>query len=147
MSVNDYLVRDNIKDIVPQKNVDARKTDDFMYSNSEPISYYARGNGVDLTSNSDLYEIIKVVKDLTDKHFFVRDLVWKVDVKRRRAIFTFKLGNGDEEDQYFLDGVKTYILTNVGYKMGPNYSSESELLKNEEGQLVLKLTIMKDQKE
>jgi hypothetical protein len=155
MSLNDYLmikeqqyfpsevkeVEDTV-DIVPSPSL--RDADDFMYSNSEPMSYYARGNGFDLTSNSDLYEIVKVVKDLTDKHFFVRDLVWKANIKRREVELLFTLGTGDEADQFFMDGVEHYIITNIGYKLGPYYSSEKEMITGDDGQLTLKLTIKRN---
>ena len=125
--------------------------DEFMYSNSEPQSYYAKGSGFDLADNQDLYEVIKSVKDLTDRHLYVRDMTWKVNVAHRKAVFSFKLGENEDENEagndFFFEGIQQHLMTQLFNKFGPLYKIETEKSKDNDGQFIMKMTVEKDDKE
>jgi len=117
--------------------------DEFMYSNSDPLSYYSRGNGINLADNSDLYEVIKLVKDVTDKHLYMRDMTWKVNIANRSANFIFRLGDEDDTDTngFFLQGVQQYIVSELWKRYGPFYDVNAEFLKNDNGADIMNLTV------
>jgi len=120
--------------------------EDFRKSNTEPMTYYAKGNGFDLTDNSDLYEVVKLVKDMVDRHLYMRDLTWKVDIAHRKAVFVFTLGNlyyEDEVDDFFLQGVQQYVTGDMMKRYGSLYNIDSEFSKNGTGQNIMTLTVKK----
>jgi len=122
--------------------------DEYLYSNSEPMTYYANGNGFELTDNDQLYEIIKLVHELTDKHFFVRDLTWKANIKHRYVEFIFKLGEGDDEaDKFFLDGVHAYLNSEILKNFGPLYNVYKEPFVDSVGKNSAKITVKKKSEE
>jgi len=146
---NDYPSEEIDVEEIPNNSDPTLNSDEFLYSNSDSMSFYARGNGFDIADNQDLYEIIKLVKDLTDKHLYFRDMFWKVDVARRKAVFNFILGKEvtDESDEFFLKGVQQYVTTQMIKKFGNLYMIDAKFLNNSEGQKIMKLTIERDKNE
>jgi hypothetical protein len=140
----DFITDEIEVEKIPDNSDPILNADEFMNSNSKLMSLYADGKGFNLTDNLDLYEVIKLVKDLTDKHFYFKDLVWKADIANRKVVITFKLGNGKEENDFFLQGVKQYILTQIFKKFGSVYTIDTEFLKNTEKQDIMKLTVFKN---
>jgi hypothetical protein len=98
---------------IPNNSDQVPNTSDFMYSNSEPLTYYARGNGFDLTDNQDFYEVIKLIKDFVDRNVFAKNMTWKADIKNRKLQISFTVGDGSETDEFFFDGLRMYILSKV----------------------------------
>lgn len=146
---NDFPSEEINVEKIPNNSDPTLNSDEFLYSNSDSMSFYARGNGFNITDNLDLYEIIKLVKDLTDKHLYFRDMSWNVDVVRRKAIFNFILGKEvtDESDEFFLKGVQQYVTTQMIKKFGNLYMIDAKFLNNNEGQKTMKLTIERDKNE
>ena len=145
----DYLGKDKVSDSINTKgiidvSVPILDPSDFMKSNTDMQTYYSQGKGFDVADNSGLYEVIKLVKDMTDKHLYVKDIVWKVDIANRQAVFTFTLGDSetpDEGNDFFLQGIQQYIIAELIRKYGPLYKIDTEFLKNEVGQKVMKMTV------
>jgi len=130
-----------VKDPVDMSD-EVQCSDKYMYSNSEPMSYYAKGNGFDLEDNGELYEVIKAIHELTDKHFYVRDLTWKANIKHRFVEFIFKLGEGDDEtDKFFLDGVYSYFVSEITKQFGPTYDFDKEPFVDSNGKHSVKITV------
>lgn len=136
-------------DEVPDNSDPILDADEFLKPNAETLEIYAKGKGFDLTDNQDLYEVVKLVKDMTDKHLYMKDMTWKVDIKNRKAIFTFRLGEDEELDQndFFLQGVEKYIISEMWRKYGPLYDVNAEFLKDAKGRDVMKLAVEKDDNE
>jgi len=125
---------------IPDNSDPILNADEFMYSNSEPQNYYSRGKGFDLTDNSELYEIIKLVKDLTDRHFYIKNMTWKVNIAHREAEFVFKLRDGDDSNEFFLNGVREFISSEVVRVFGQRYSIDTSYL-NDSGHDVMKVVV------
>jgi hypothetical protein len=121
--------------------------EDHMYSNSDIQSFYSRGNGFITDNHSDYYEAIKAVKDLTDKHLFLRDMTWKVDISNgNKIVFTFIVTkiDSDETTDFFLDGVQQHLTLNLIRKLGEIYDFDSKILSDEENHKILKLTLTRN---
>lgn len=134
---------------IPDNSDATLDADEFLYGNSQLISYYSKGNGFKLNDNQDYYEVIKMVKDMTDKHFYHRDMVWKVDVAHNKAVFQFKLGKSEnlEQNNFFLSGIQQYILTGLLKKFGDSYKIDTEFSKSLDGQDVMTVKVEKDKKQ
>jgi hypothetical protein len=129
---------------IPDNSDPIGDVDDFK-PNSEMQKFYARGSGLDITDNQDLYEVVKMVKDMTDKHLYARDMTWKVDIANRKATFSFISGENEDDvvNEFFLQGVQQYIITEILRKFGPLYKIDSDFLKNKDGRNVMKLVVQK----
>lgn len=146
---DDEILFDQIKvKKIPDNSDQVLNADEFMKSNTELQTYYANGSGIDFVDDQGLYEVVKLVKDLTDKHLFIRNVVWKVDIAHRMAVFTFKLGDKDSKssDDFFLAGVERYLISELWKKYGPLYKIEAEFLKDDEDN-IMRLTVIKDDNE
>jgi len=118
--------------------------EDYTYSNSDMQSFYSRGNGFVTDDHAEFYEAIKAVKDLTDKHLFLRNMTWKVGMKDDKIIFTFTVTNleSEEETDFFLHGVQQHLVLNLIRRLGNIYEIDSKFIKDEEDHQILKI-IMK----
>ena len=122
--------------------------EEFLKPNSEIQKAYAKGTGFDLTSNSDLYEVVKLVKDMTDKHLYMRDMTWNVDIAHRKAKFTFRLNDemSSEADDFFLQGVQQYVMKEMIQKFGPLYKLDTRFLRDTSGR-IMEMTVEKEKDE
>jgi len=134
---------------VPDNSDPILNADEFLYSNADAQSFYARGNGFNITDNQDLYEVIKLIKDMTDRHLYMRELSWKVDVKNRRAHFIFRLGNEENDitEDFFLQGINQYVISELWKKYGPLYDVDVKFDKDGSGQNVMEMTVAKNKDE
>ena len=132
---------------IPDNSDPILNADEFMYSNTDNQTFYARGNGSDIPDNQDFYEVIKLVKDMTDKHIYVRDMVWKVDIIRRRAIFNFTVGDDEESievNDFFLQGIQQHLLRNMWKQFGALYKIDTKFVKDNEGRDMMRIEVYKD---
>ena len=123
--------------------------EDYTYSNSDMQSFYSRGNGFVADDNSEFYEAIKAVKDLTDKHLFLRNLTWKVEKSSGKIIFSFTVTNLDSEEStnFFLHGVQQHLSLNLIRKFGSIYDIDTKFMKDEENNMILKLILKRNENE
>lgn len=123
---------------------EVESSDKYIYSNSELMSYYGKGSGLDIADNDELYEIVKIVHELTDRHIYLRDLTWKTNIRHRFVDFIFKIGDGtDDYDQFFLDGVCSFLENNIIRQFGPFYKFDKEHFKDDKGKHAVKITVNK----
>jgi hypothetical protein len=127
MSILDYLRnKDEFDNINVKKEPDLSSpignAEDFIKSNSDVLNIYSKGKDFDLTDNQNLYEVVKLMKDILDKHLFVRDIVYKFDIKNRKLTVNIELREGYEDgNYYFLDGFYQYIVSQINLKFGSNF--------------------------
>ena len=133
---------------IPDNSDPILDADEFMKPNAEILNMYSKGQGFDLTDNSDLYEVVKLVKDMTDKHLYMRNMKWKVDIAHRQAKFTFSLGDemSKEADDFFLQGVQNYVMKEMVQKFGPVYKLDTKFSKDNKGR-TMEMTIEKEDDE
>jgi len=134
---------------IPDLSDPILNADEFMKSNSEVMSHYAKGKGFEVIDNQDLYEVVKTVKDMTDKHLYFRDMTWKVNIDHGKAKFIFKIGDDESanENDFFLQGVKRYVISELWKKYGPLYDVDTEFSKDVEGKDLMILTVDKNEEE
>jgi len=120
--------------------------EDYTYSNSDMQSFYSRGNGFVTDDHAEFYEAIKAVKDLTDKHLFLRNMVWKVDSDGKKIIFSFivKKQDSDEATDFFLHGVQQHLILNLIKKFGNIYDFDSKFTKDDDENQILKLILTRN---
>lgn len=134
-----------IVEIIPNNSDPILDSSEFMYTNSEMQAIYSQGKGFELTSNQDLYEVVKLVKDFCDRHQYQRDMTWRVDIANRKAIFTFMLGDqkSKDENEFFLQGVNQYIMSDLYRRFGNLYNVNSEYTRDGEGGILMKMVVEK----
>lgn len=134
---------------IPDLSDPILNADEFMKSNSEVMSHYANGKGFEVIDNQDLYEVVKTVKDMTDKHLYFRDMTWKVNMDHSKAKFIFKIGDDESsnENDFFLQGVKRYVISELWNKYGPLYDVDTEFSNDIDGRKLMILTVEKNEKE
>jgi len=132
---------------VPDTSDKPHGAEDYTYSNSDIQSFYSRGNGFVTDDHAEYYEAVKAIKDLTDKHLFLRNMVWKVNNDGRNIIFSFVVTNleSDEETNFFLKGVQQHLVLNLTKRLGNIYDVNSEFIKDKENHHILKLILTKNQ--
>ena len=121
-----------------------------MYSNTDNQTFYARGNGADIPDNQDFYEVVKLVKDMTDRHLYMRDMTWKVDIARRKAVFTFTVGETEEDievNDFFLQGIQQHLLSSMWKQFGAFYKIDTKFVKDNDGRNIMRLEVKKDKDE
>ncbi|MFW6282044.1 MAG: hypothetical protein ACOC1O_04550 [bacterium] len=116
---------------IPDNSDPILNADEFIKSNSDIMDFYSKGKGFDLTDNLELYEVVKMVKDLLDKHLFQEDVTWKVDIANRKAIFTFKI-KGDN-NKYFLHRIQYYVINKISVKFSNVFDIKTKLINNSFG--------------
>lgn len=116
--------------------------DEYLYSNSELMSHYGNAKDVNINDNSRLDEVVKLIKDIFDKHFYVQNVTWKVDVKNRRVKLSFYVQNSDDgSDAFFLEGLVQHVLTSVARKFADTMELESKEVITIDDKLKLQITI------
>jgi len=128
---------------LPDNSDKPHNADDFMYSNSDMQSFYARGNGFVVNDHQPFYEVIKAIKDLTDRHFFLRDMTWKVNFLSNKATVDFSVGQEEspEADEFFFNGIQQYLMLSLFKKFGNEYKFDTKFFKNIEDRNVMRVTI------
>jgi len=131
---------------VPDASDPIHGAEDHMYSNSDMQSFYSRGNGFVTDNHSEYYEAIKAIKDLTDKHLFLRNMTWRVDLLEKEIIFTFVVTKMDSEDtnDFFLQGIQQHLILNLIRRLGDIYDIDSKISVDEENHKILKLILMRN---
>lgn len=135
---------------IPDKSDYTLNADEFMYSKSDHQSYYSKGNGSEFNDNQEFYEVIKIVKDMTDKHLYNRDLSWKVNVGKGKAEFIFTVGedvDSKESNDFFMKGIEQHLLLNIFKKFGTIFKVESGFFKDDDGKDILKIIVIRDKDE
>jgi hypothetical protein len=118
------------EDVSRETSDEVMNADGYMYSNSDSMSYYSRGNGFEIEDNIDFYEVVKIVKDLTDKHIFLKNLVWKVDIGGGEALFTFELDGEDSSEEvhdFFYESMNQFLVSNILLKFGDFFEFDSRI--------------------
>jgi hypothetical protein len=127
-----FLTRQDIK--VDPISDPLYNADEFLYSNSDIHSYYAQGKGMKIDDNVDFYEIIKIIKDYTDKHLYLKNLTWKVDQKNGRIVFVFEMDQQDASDNLFFASIQQYfhqMLNNISRKFMKKFDMNFEMIETE----------------
>jgi hypothetical protein len=99
--------------------------DDVMYSNADVVSYYSNGIGFDLTDNTELYEIVKLFRDIVDKHLYSNNFKYNITVKNRELKLFFEY---DKEDKhaFFLERLIDIFVTKVSIIFKNQYTFKNE---------------------
>lgn len=84
---------------------------------SPVMGIYSRGDRFEIHDNQDLYQIVKMVKDFTDKHFYAQNFKYLTEVSYRTLTIKIiqnphKIGQGDIMD-YHISSVIQYITSTI----------------------------------
>lgn len=133
---------------IPDNSDPILNADEFMYSNSEIHDYYSKGSGFRVNDSQDFLEIVKEIKDITDKHLFLKNMVWKADIKAKKLIVDFSIAediDSEELDNFFFNGVKQSLIMNLLRRFGSLYKIDSEFLRSDDKKIMrLFFTKIKD---
>ena len=107
---------------------------------------YSDGKHLNISDNQDLFEIVKIIKDFTDKHFYAQNFKYLTEVSYRTLTIKIiqnpnTLGQGDIMD-YHVSSVIQFIISNIERIYPGKYSltSSKKTLSNglEETKVVIK---------
>jgi len=116
--------------------------DEFLYSNTDIMSYYGRGNSFKIKDVQDFYEVIKFVKDLTDKHLFVKNVVWNANIVNNSLIIKFSINkdNSNDVNNFFLNSINRYIVVQIEKRFPKKYKVTSKM-KDRNDNIMITITI------
>ncbi|MFW6312143.1 MAG: hypothetical protein ACOC1K_07910 [Nanoarchaeota archaeon] len=140
---NEFNAEEIPVDKVPDTSVIVRGIDDLMNPDSELQSKYSDGKLINISDNQEFYEVVKLVKDMTDRHIYMRDMTWSVNIADNKAIFTFKLDKVDSKEDYFLEGIKQYVISKLFMNFGNLFDVDSESLKDANERSIMKIIVEK----
>lgn len=106
---------------------DDLETAEEMYGNKSPIlGVYSKGEHLVISDNEQLYEIAKMIKDFTDKHFYNRN--FKYGIKIAYNTLEFKVVDDKSKPEYIrnyhLEGIIQYVLEKVNLMYQEKFDTE-----------------------
>ena len=86
----------------------------FEQEVSPVLDIYGNGKDFEITDNQQLYEIVKMVKDILDKHFYAENFLYNMGVEYNKLIVKFM----DEDEKKDAISIKnsmwtSYILDDI----------------------------------
>jgi hypothetical protein len=120
-------------------------SDEYMYSNAKAMEIYGQGKRFQIEDNTLNYEVVKIVKDIVDRHFYHVQLQFYVQVANKGVVFTFVMDKSDAQYSYFMETLYMFITSQI-YKTYGSYflvSREDEQLEN--NLISLKIKVKKDE--
>lgn len=120
-------------------------TDEYMYSNARALDLYGQGKRFEIEDNLIYYEIVKVVRDLVDKHFYQHPVQFYIQVANKEVVFTFVIGRVDAKYSYFIETLYMFITTQIYRQFGSFFkvSREDEVIDND--RVVLRIKVKKSE--
>jgi len=122
------------------KLIDAILTEEIEYSTEAgfkttkdaPIfNIYGAGKQFRIRDNSILFEIVKMVKDVLDKHFYRDQIIYDIDIKYDVLEMKFVMSRGEYKAEAFVEGIADWIRN----KMFKKYDDKSFIIKQKIGKL------------
>jgi hypothetical protein len=120
-----------------------KSTDTFMYSNAKAIDIYAHGKSFKIQDNLKLYEVVKIVRDSIDRHYYQCQIGMRIDVGNKKAVFHFFFNKKDRE-YYYISGTLNQFISTQLFKVYGNYfkvTSEEKNLENSDVELEVTVEI------
>lgn len=116
-------------------------TDNIMYSNARAMEIYGQGKRFKIEDNLLFYEVIKVVRDVIDKHFYQNSIRFYTEIANKEVTFTFVMDMMDIKYSYFLETLYMFITSQLFKKFGDYFeiSREDEIRENNEA--ILKINV------
>lgn len=122
-------------------------TDEIMYSNARALEIYGRGKRFDIEDNIILYEVVKIVREIVDKHFYQPEVRFFIQVADRQAEFTFIVDKTDAKYSYFIETLFMFISGEIYRTYGDYFILEREDELLEDNKVKLKITVKKNEEE
>lgn len=127
---------------IPDLSVPIEDASDYVKSNSRIFDIYGSGSTLDMQDNQRIYEVIKVVKDIMDRHLFINSVQYRTNNRTKSVVFHFILTDDDDmANEFFLQGLLQYVTNEVNNKIGSAFDFEYDLKKNVDGFDSMVLTV------
>ena len=122
-------------------------TDEFMYSNTKALELYGQGKRFTIEDNLLFYEVIKIVRDVVDRHFYSQQLQFYIQIADKVVQFTFIIDKVDAKYSYFVETLFMFITTQIYRKYGTFFTitREDEILGD--NKISLKVKVKKNKEE
>jgi hypothetical protein len=116
-------------------------TEEDIKSNSPILSIYGRGDHFNISDESVLFEIVKLIKGFVDRHPFITSMSYKFKMEEKSLTFNLTV-NGDSMNlRYILEGIGSNIQENIAERY-PNFSATYDIILIEkESNVTLKVII------
>ena len=105
-------------DNFPDHKEDENSDDPFLRDGAPILNLYDNGDGFRINDNSKLYEVIKLFKDMTDKHLFFQNVSYAIDVNKKCIVFDIVTDNDHVMTvdilHTFVDNLKAQIEKRFG---------------------------------
>lgn len=146
MSYKEYLQEFEDQSYVNTSNL-TPSTDDFMYPNAKAMEIYSQGKRFQIEDNLIYYEIVKIVRDIVDRHFYSQQVQFYIQIANKAVIFKFVIDKVDAKYSYFVETLYMFITTQIYRRYGTYFTvtREDELLGD--NKIVLKVKVEKTKEE
>lgn len=101
-------------------------------SNSPIIGVYSKGKGLDIPHNSKFFELAKIIKDFTDRKWWIESLTYDIQMAHRKAIFKFVSHLGELRTTAGLETAVQTVASEIERKYPGEFSiniDDSRLIK------------------
>ena len=115
-------------------------TDEFMYSNARALDIYGQGKRFKIEDNQLFYEVVKIVKEIIDRHYYNQQVTLSVDIANKAVLFTFIVDSKDIKHSYFIETL--YMFINI--QLSRQYGGYFKILRDDyqaDGKSVLKIKV------
>ncbi|MEM4261312.1 MAG: hypothetical protein QXG00_08765 [Candidatus Woesearchaeota archaeon] len=122
-------------------------TDDIMYANARAMDIYGQGKRFQIEDNLIYYEIVKIIREIVDKHFYQHPVHFYIQVANKEAIFTFIIEKIDAKYSYFVETLYMYVTTQIYRKFGDYFNVIREDEVEDNDSVIMRIIVRKAKKE
>ena len=120
-----------------------QSTDEYMYTNARALELYGHGKRFQIEDNSLLYEVIKIFKDVIDRHFYQNQIRTSIQIADKSVIFTLLIAKDDVKFSYFVETIYMFIATQIFKQFGKYFEISREDDVSEDNNVILKIKVTK----
>jgi len=122
-------------------------TDEFMYSNAKALELYGQGKRFKIEDNLLFYEIVKIVRDVVDRHFYSQEVQFHIQIANKEVQFTFIINKVDAKYSYFVETLFMFINNQIYRRYGTFFKVTREDEQLGDNKIALKVKVKKTEEE
>lgn len=114
---------------------------------SPVVDIYGNGEEFNIVDNQDLYEMVKIIKDYIDKHFYASNFKYNYAVDYNKLIFQVENEKKNQQSSMFhyliADDMVNMIQNRIQRQYNRMYSVSKEVYDLDEDNEIIKIIISK----
>ena len=122
-------------------------TDDYMYSNAKAMEIYGQGKRFTIEDNLMFYEVVKIVKDVIDRHYYQNQTQLYIQIKDKELVFSFLIDKTENRYTFFIETLYMFVTTQIYRQFGNYFEISREDGVTEDNKVVLKIFVKKTEEQ